>query len=267
MLIDAQLREYHENGFVVVPDVIAPTALDGIRAETERLYRLDHPGRVLEKDGITVRGVHGCHLQSPLFSRLVRHPALLGAAEQILAGQVYVHQSKVNAKRALCGDVWPWHQDYIFWEREDGMRAPRVINVGLFLDDATPNNGPLLFVPGSHRAGPVPAKRRGEGGWESQLAADLDYSLSTGQLARLAARSGICAATGTAGSLLVFDPRLIHGSGTNMSPCDRRLALITYNSVDNVPENRTSRRPEFLSASDTAPLAPLAEASDVGSTR
>jgi hypothetical protein len=260
MLTDAQLREYRENGFVIVPDVIGPAALDAMRAEAERLYRLDHPGRVVEKDGTTVRGIHGCHLESPLFSGLVRHPVLLAIAEQVLGSQVYVHQSKVNAKRALDGDVWPWHQDYIFWEREDGMPAPRATNIGLLLDDATPDNGPLLFVPGSHKAGTVPAERRGDGGWASHLAADLDYSLTSSQLAQIAAGPGIRAATGTAGSLLAFDPQLVHGSGTNMSPADRRLALITYNSIHNIPTETTSPRPEFLSAADTAPLTPLTDA-------
>ncbi|MGC5016356.1 phytanoyl-CoA dioxygenase family protein [Streptosporangium sp. DT93] len=260
MLEDAQLREYHEDGFVVVPDVLTPRDVARIRNEVERLYGEDHPGRVLEKDGRTIRGVHGCHQSSELFSRLVRLPDLLGPAEQLLNGKVYVYQSKVNAKRALHGDVWPWHQDYIFWEREDGMPAPSVTNVALFLDDATPYNGPLLFVPGSHRMGTVPTERRRDGGqksWKSNLAADLDYALTAEQLASLIARLGIRAATGAAGSLLLFDPRLVHGSGTNMSPHDRQLVIITYNSVDNVPREMPNRRPEFLSASDTTPLAPL----------
>jgi ectoine hydroxylase len=42
-----------------------------------------------------------------------------------------------------------------------------------------------------------------------------------------------------------------------MSPFDRQLVIITYNSIDNVPDDVASRRPEFLCASDTAPLAPL----------
>jgi ectoine hydroxylase len=256
MLSDAQLSKYHEDGFVVVPDVVAPGDLARIRDEVEQLYDQDHPGRVLEKDGRTVRGIHGCHQVSTLFSRLVRLPDLLEPAEQVLASKVYVHQSKVNAKRALHGDVWPWHQDYIFWEREDGMPAPRVTNVGVFLDDATAYNGPLLFVPGSHRMGTVPAERRSNG-WESNLAADLDYALTAWQLGPLVTRLGITAATGSAGSLLLFDPQLVHGSGTNMSPFDRQLLLITYNSVDNVPDSAPNRRPDFLSASDTTPLAAL----------
>ncbi|GAA1510296.1 phytanoyl-CoA dioxygenase family protein [Sphaerisporangium rubeum] len=260
MLDDAQLREYHDAGFLVVPDVLTPRDLAGLRDEVERLYRADHPGRVLEKDGTTIRGVHGCHQVSEVFSRLVRLPALLMPAEQLLASKVYVHQSKVNAKRALAGDVWPWHQDYIFWEREDGMPAPLVTNVALLLDDATPYNGPLLFLPGSHHMGTLPTERRGAAGgeesWKSNLAADLDYALTAGQLASMVARFGMRAATGSAGSMVLFDPRLVHGSGTNMSPYDRQLLIITYNSVDNVPDE-PSRRPEFLSASDTTPLAPL----------
>jgi ectoine hydroxylase len=260
VLSDAQLREYHDDGLVVVPGVLTPRDLARIRDEVERLYGEDHPGRVLEKDGRTIRGVHGCHQTSELFSRLIRLPDLLGSAEQLLASKVYVHQSKVNAKRALRGDVWPWHQDYIFWEREDGMPAPLVTNVAILLDDATPYNGPLLFVPGSHRLGTLSTERRcvaGGESWKSNLAADLDYALTAEQLASLVARLGMRAATGAAGSMVLFDPRLVHGSGTNMTPYDRQLLIITYNSVDNVPEEVPSRRPEFLSASDTTPLAPL----------
>lgn len=259
MLTDAHLRAYQEDGFVVVPDVVPATDVLRVRAEVERLYAQDRPGRVLEKDGVTVRGVHGCHLDSDLFARLVRHPGLLGPAEQVLASKVYVHQSKVNAKRALHGDVWPWHQDYVFWEREDGMPAPRVTNVAVLLDDATPYNGPLLFVPGSHRLGAVRAERSaGHGdGWQAHVAADLDYTVPAPELQRMVTHCGMRAATGAAGSLLLFDPRLVHGSGTNMSPFDRQLVLITYNSVDNVPGDVPQRRPEFLSASDTTPLAAL----------
>jgi hypothetical protein len=261
MLSDAQLHEYQEDGFVVVPDVVAPADLIRIRDEVERLYARDHPGKVLERDGSTLRGVHGCHLDSDLFARLVRHPGLLGTAEQVLASKVYVHQSKVNAKRALHGDVWPWHQDYVFWEREDGMPTPRVTNVALFLDDATPYNGPLLFVPGSHRMGSVTTERRAvdgqDPGWKAHLTADLDYVVPATELRPMMTRSGIRAATGPAGSMLAFDPRLVHGSGTNMSPFDRQLVLITYNSVDNVPGDVPHRRPEFLSASDSTPLAAL----------
>jgi ectoine hydroxylase len=34
---------------------------------------------------------------------------------------VYIYQFKINVKAAFGGDVWQWHQDYIFWRNEDGM--------------------------------------------------------------------------------------------------------------------------------------------------
>jgi ectoine hydroxylase-related dioxygenase (phytanoyl-CoA dioxygenase family) len=265
MLTEGQIDEYRTSGYVVVPGEASADDLGRIRAEVARLYACDHPGRVLETDGVTVRGIHGCHLESEVFARLVRMPALLGAAEAVLGSKVYVHQSKVNAKRALHGDAWPWHQDYIFWEREDGLPEPRLTNVVLFLDEATDFNGPLLFLPGSHRLGTVPAQRRsdpgaatpgGDGdGWRAHLAADLDYALPLERLVELVGRFGMRAATGPAGSLLLFDPRLVHGSGSNMSPFDRQLAIVSYNSVDNLAGEHRGQRPEFLSATETTPLS------------
>ncbi|UED87497.1 phytanoyl-CoA dioxygenase family protein [Streptomyces profundus] len=258
MLSPSQLKTYETTGYVIVPGVLSPTETGRVRREVEHLFTQDHPGRVLEKDGRTVRGIHGCHQVSPLFARLARHTPVLTAAERILGGQVYVHQSKVNAKRAFQGDLWPWHQDYVFWEREDGMREPRVTNAALFLDDVTPYNGPLLFLPGSHRLDVVDVPRRdGDGGWESHLSADLAYSLTAELLAPLAERLGIEAATGPAGSMVLFDPRLIHGSGTNMSPVDRTLLLLTYNSVHNPPTGGS--RPAFLAEPDHTPLTALDE--------
>ncbi|WP_226362210.1 phytanoyl-CoA dioxygenase family protein [Pseudonocardia sp. ICBG1142] len=259
-LDDAQLRAYRDEGCLVLPDVVSPADLALVRDAVADLYRRNHPGRVLETDGETIRGVHGCHLQSELFSRLVRLPALLGVAEAVLDSKVYVHQSKVNAKRALLGESWPWHQDFTFWEREDGLPAPAVTNVALLLDDATSFNGPLLYLPGSHRHGTVSAPGRATphgADWRSHLSADLEYALPVDLLAELTAVHGMAAAVGGAGSLVVFDPRLVHGSGTNMSPFDRQMAIITYNSVDNVPADGRGWRPDFLSAPPGPPLTAL----------
>ncbi|MDT0444521.1 phytanoyl-CoA dioxygenase family protein [Streptomyces johnsoniae] len=257
MLSTSQLDIYRNKGYVVVPGLLSQAETARVRAEAEYLFGRDHPGRVMENDGLTVRGIHGCHQVSPLLARLARLSRVLSAAEQVLGSRVYVHQSKVNAKRALRGDLWPWHQDYIFWEREDGMPEPRVTNVAFFLDDVTPHNGPLLLLPGSQHLGVVAPQRReaAERGWEAHLSADLAYALDAARLAPLAEKFGIEAATGEAGSALMFDPRLIHGSGTNMSPVDRTLLLLTYNSIHNVP--RGGRRPTFLAERDATPLRPV----------
>ncbi|MFE2210279.1 MULTISPECIES: phytanoyl-CoA dioxygenase family protein [Streptomyces] len=292
MLSSAQISTYRSDGFLTLDSGIETDDLDRIREEVERLEGMEHPGRVLEKDGSTVRGIHGCHQVSDLFSRLVRLPSILSVARRLMEDEVYVHQVKVNAKRALEGDVWPWHQDYVFWEQKDGMQRPKAINAALFLDDVTEFNGPLLLIPGSHmenvpknlpesnsaatpgafsddpsdtsrgaagKSGTVhSAADSAEPDWASNLSADLDFRLRGDQLTPLVEKHGIRSATGRAGDLLFFDPRIVHGSGTNMSPGDRTVALITYNSVTNQLAEVAAPRPEFLAARDYRPLSPLA---------
>ncbi|MBV7698371.1 phytanoyl-CoA dioxygenase family protein [Streptomyces sp. TRM70350] len=286
MLSPAQITDYRSTGFLLTDSGIGSRDLERVREEVARLEGVEHPGRVLEKDGTTVRGLHGCHQVSELFGRLVRLPRILDAARQLVGGDVYVHQVKVNAKRALHGDVWPWHQDYVFWQHKDGMRRPLAVNAAIFLDEITEFNGPLLLIPGSHRKR-VPQNLPGNGGetaadnpgtasgntdrehrsgasgkqdWLSNLSADLDFRLRAEQLTSLVAESHITSATGPAGALLFFDPRIVHGSGTNMSPFDRRVALFTYNSVTNPLSDVASPRPEFLAARDYRPLSPLSGA-------
>lgn len=265
VLSENAVDRYRTDGFVVLEDTLPAAFTAEIREEFERLCGLDHPGRVFEKDGSTVRGIHGSHQVSPFFARLVRHPSLLLAAEQLIGSQVYVHQFKINAKRALTGDVWPWHQDYTFWQQKDGMRESRAVNVALFLDEVTEHNGPLLVMPGSQRIGTVSSERQGVGvgaggaDWASSLSADLDLALDAERLTFLADRYGIRSVTGAAGGILLFNPEIIHGSGVNMSPHDRGMALITYNSVDNSLPEVDRPRPEFLASRDFQPLTPLLE--------
>lgn len=258
-LSEDQLLDFADNGFLVLPDVLGPADVEALAEEAEALYGTEAPGRVFEADGSTVRAVHGCHQAPGPYADLVRDRRLLVPARQIVGGDVYVHQSKINAKRAISGDVWPWHQDFTFWNREDGMAEPRVVNVAVLLDGATEHNGPLLFIPGSHRTADAlhavnGAEDTADKSWRSHLAAKLEYTVDRETVTRLTAAGGIVSATGGPGSLLFFDSRIVHGSSSNMSPHDRRMAIFTYNSVDNAPSGGALPRPEFLAARDHSPL-------------
>ena len=76
-----------------------------------------------------------------------------------------MHQFKINGKAAFDGDVWQWHQDYGTWMNDDLMPNARAMNVAIFLDEVNEFNGPLMFIPGSHkqrracRRGTTPAPR------------------------------------------------------------------------------------------------------------
>ena len=92
-----------------------------------------------------------------MFRLLAHHPRLVAPLEQIFGESLYVHQFKLNAKAAFEGDVWQWHQDYGTWARDDGMPEPRAMNISVFLDEVMAINGPLMFIPKSHKHGVLAA--------------------------------------------------------------------------------------------------------------
>lgn len=260
-LTPQQLQRYEQDGLLFLPDLFGREEIAALLGETRAIARVDHPSRVLEKDAATVRALHGCHLTSPLMARLTRTPRLLGPAEQIVGGPAYVYQFKINFKAAFGGDVWKWHQDYIFWRKGDGMREARCLNAMLFLDEVTEFNGPLMLIPGSHRHGMIDVDAaRGTGRWQDNVSADLKYSLDRGTIERLVGEGGIVAPKGPRGSVLLFHPNLAHASAPNLSPWDRTMLIVTYNSVANVPVPPGEPRPEFLVSRDTRPLVALEEA-------
>jgi ectoine hydroxylase len=269
-LTEEQVRSYRENGYLLLPGVFSEDEVQEFRDELPGLFAQDTPARVLEKGTGVVRSVYGSHAQSEVFARLVRDPRMLGPARRLLDDDVYVHQFKINAKQAFGGEVWEWHQDYVFWRNEDGMPTSRVVNVTLYLDEVNEFNGPLFLIPGSHKYGVIePRVREKESGggdammgaaaWASDVAADLTYSLSRVVVAEMVERHGIVSSWGPAGSLLLFHPDLMHGSAPNTSPFDRALLMVTYNSVHNLPVPGPNPRPEFLCARDHTPLVPVAE--------
>ena len=62
----------------------------------------------------------------------------------VLYLRIYIRHFKINTKQAFKGDVWPWHQDYSYWKKEDGMPTARVLNIAIFLDEVNEFNGTLV---------------------------------------------------------------------------------------------------------------------------
>ena len=263
---DVQIREYREEGYLFLPELFSAEEVARMRAELPAVFAEDSPGRVMEEGSGIVRSVYGTHARHPLFGALAADARLVELARGALESEVYVHQFKINAKQAFGGEVWEWHQDYIYWRNEDGMPANRVINVMVFLDEVNEFNGPLLIIPRSHRHGVLATDDREleadpEGpSWASNVAARLTYTISRQDLARLVEENGIVGPKGPAGSVLLFDPNVVHGSSPNMSPFDRAVAIVTYNSVLNVPRPVGTPRPEFLASRDHTPIVPVENA-------
>lgn len=265
-LNQAQQHMYQDDGFLFFPACFSQAEVDRVKAELPALFAQDSPARVLEQDGQVVRSVYGSHTTNEMAHRLACHPRLVEPAMQLLGGKVYIYQFKINAKAAFGGDVWEWHQDYIFWHKEDGMSTARVINALVFLDDVNEANGPLMLLAGSHKEGMIEVSPRNtllttayqtSPAWIANVTANLKYSLDATTLAALTEKYKLVAPQGPAGSLLLFHGNLVHGSAANRSPLDRNVAIITFNHIENVPIAVKEPRPNFLASRDTTAVEPL----------
>ena len=123
--------------------ILSRGEIEILKAELPTLFDEQGPRRILERDARTVHSVYGLHQTNQTFEPLTRHPKLLEPTQQIIGNTVYVYQFKINAKAAFSGDAWEWHQDYIFWQREDGLPEAQLVNVTVFLDGVEENNGPF----------------------------------------------------------------------------------------------------------------------------
>ena len=155
-LNDADLKKFDDEGYLFFPEMFTADEASLLKKEADNVYLEDRKEVWKESTGVA-RTAFAAHTYNEAFKRLGAHPRLIDPVSQMLDGDIYMHQFKLNAKAAFDGAVWQWHQDYGTWKRDDGMPEPRAMNIAVFLDDVTAANGPLLFIPGSHKVGVVDA--------------------------------------------------------------------------------------------------------------
>jgi ectoine hydroxylase len=243
-----QLARFDKEGYLFLPGCFSPDEAALMKAEADKVYAQDRQEVWREKSGVA-RTAFAAHTYNEAFSRLGRHPRLLDPVQQILDGQVYMHQFKVNAKAAFDGEVWQWHQDYGTWKRDDEMPEPRAMNIAVFLDEVTAANGPLLFIPGSHKIGVAPA------GHDLESTSYPLWTLDRETVTRLAEEGGCVAPTGPAGSVLLFSSLLVHASPPNISPFGRTIVYLSLCHVEN--HIRQFKRAEWIAHRDFTPIEPL----------
>lgn len=264
-LNNTQLSAYEEQGTLLLRELFTREETEKMAAELERLAVEEHSTNLTEADGTTLRALHGCDQRSTLMYNLVRDPRILEPARQMLQDDVHLFQFKVSMKRAFTGDVWKWHQDFIYWHQHDAMPESRAVTACVYLDDVNEFNAPTWVIPGSHKTVLLPhhgpERLVAEGarpGWHENVVADFKYILEENTVSELVRRNGIVAANGPAGTVLFFHSSAVHASTWNLSPWNRTGVLITYNSVTNRPRDshdvQVAYRPQFLVTRDYAPL-------------
>ncbi len=249
-LTDEQLKQFDESGYFLLPDCFNEREIAVLKNAAKEIYALERDEIWRETSGAP-RTAFAAHTYNEAFRRLGKHPRLINPVMQLLDGQVYIHQYKVNAKAAFDGEVWQWHQDYGTWRRDDKMPQPRAMNIAVFIDEVAAYNGPLLFLPGSHKRGVLDA------GHDLATTSYPLWTLDRETVTQLANENGIVAPTGKSGSVLMFHCNLVHASPPNISPWSRFIVYLSLCEVDN--HIRQFKRPEWVAHRDFTPIEPLAD--------
>lgn len=238
------LTTYKAQSFLVLEEVFDAAETQALLTEVEARVA-DHPDQqFLDNDGKSIYICYAIHTFSEMLGHFVRLPRVLGPVHQLLGRPVYLHQSKFNPKRPFDASATPWHQDFSFWNKRDGIPTPDLINVAVFLDDITAANAPLIIFPGSQAEGLIPT--------------DSTCLLSRDSLHLLAEAYPARAVLGKAGTIVLFGGLIAHGAGPNFGPYNRRIVYLTYNRVGNRSE-RTAQSPNHLAGAGDQELLPHAD--------
>ena len=157
-LTPEQLKRFDDEGYLFFPNYFSPEETQILKDSIPEVFAQRREENVREKTGDVVRTAFAVHTYHPVFEALVHHPRFVEPAEQFLRDRTYIHQFKINGKAAFDGDVWQWHQDYGTWKADDDMPEARAMNLAVFVDEVNEFNGPLWFIPQSHKKGAIEAK-------------------------------------------------------------------------------------------------------------
>ena len=147
------------------------------------------------------------------FHDLLWHPAFLLPASQLLRGAIRFWHDQLFCKPAHHGGVVAWHQDYSYWTRTSPLAH---LTCWIGLDDTTPDNGCVNYIPGSHLWPDLPIT-----GLTGDMNA-IEGVLTTEQKAlfkpvQIILKKGECS---------FHHPRMIHGSFANTTVHQRRATVI-----------------------------------------
>jgi len=246
-----QKEVFDKEGYLFFPSIFSQKEVQNLLHAVPQLYKIREEYNFREKGSDAVRTNFAAHLYSTPFAKLARHPRMIQPVEDLLQEKLYMHQFKINGKMAFEGDIWQWHQDYGTWFNDDLMPSARAMNVAIFLDEVTEFNGPLLFIPGSHKKGVIKAKH------DLTTTSYPLWIIENDLIRQLVDRAGghkggIVSPQGPAGSMIIFHSCLVHASSNNLSPFNRISVYLSLCAVSN--HIRRFKRKEYIAHRDFTPI-------------
>jgi ectoine hydroxylase len=239
---DFTLIDYIENGYIIIRDFFNKTDIINCLHHSDNKSGMN----ILEPNINTIRSKTSIHEQSP-FSNLIDNRNLIELVSSILGGGYYVHQSRINYKRAFNGTGWSWHSDFETWHSQDGMPEMRCVSAMIPLTENNDCNGSLMVIPKSHHYFYGSPKGNNTGA-KNEFADQKEGVPDNKALSKFFrySKDKIVLLTCKPGDLILFDCNLLHVSNPNMTSKDRTNLFYVFNSVENRLIN--PKRPEEMGA-------------------
>jgi ectoine hydroxylase-related dioxygenase (phytanoyl-CoA dioxygenase family) len=208
---DQNLARYHDEGFVILRDVLDVDEVDALRVALQPYLDLGTHGRN-NFEGERTQRVYSLVGRGSVFERTAEHPAVLELMDSLLQPGYLL-----TASQAICihpGETpQPVHYDDTFYSLPRPRPAVSVSTIWA-LDDFTAIGGGTEVIRGSHA-------------WDDERVAttyviDPDVPVDEALAAQLAPVEM------PAGSLVVFSGTLLHRGGANRSSATRRAFSHQY---------------------------------------
>jgi len=222
-----QIQQFNRDGYVLVPDLFDEEEMDLLLTIGKHDPQIGQQasGRLDLSSNETKLWITSS-LDEDIYTAFVRSPRVVDPMEQLLEGEVYHYHHKMMLKEPFVGGAWEWHQDYGYWYSNDCL-FPYMASCLIAIDRATPENGCLQVIRGSHHMG-----RIDHGKAAGQTGADLD------RVTEALKHLDLVHCEMEPGSALFFHCNLLHRSDANKSPNPRcrssavtmRLAILAEKS-------------------------------------
>ena len=160
--IETILEDYERDGVALVRGFLSPEEAGKIREELDRYVREDlaskpADARTLEVDEITVRNLWRLEAHNEFFREFGAREDLRALIRPLVKGEPVLAGVETFNKPARIGSGVPPHQDNAYF----CQTPPDMLTVWIAIDAVTEANGPVTYVKGSHRLGPLPTKPSG----------------------------------------------------------------------------------------------------------
>ncbi|MDX1474077.1 MAG: phytanoyl-CoA dioxygenase family protein [Reinekea sp.] len=252
VLTQTQLERYQQQGYLVLDNLFNTAEIEHLIDEVslwQQAFRNSENDNVSIDEHGDIRSFYGIHAQHALYSALSKDTRLVSIAQQVLADDVYLHQSRLTFKAPFVGQSSFWHSDFETWHVEDGLPRMRTLSLALVLTENQLTNAPIMVLPGSHKSFVSCPGETPENNYLLTMREQHAGLPRQDDIQILTDINGVDAISAKKGSVILYDCNLMHGSSNNLSPLPRRNAVFVYNAISNRPRAPFSgmpARPEFM---------------------